>query len=117
MALIYIDRLQDCLDQLVINKYCIHKFINSNSRLLITSIVLAAKYNDDEFYKNVYYAKVGGISLDEMNMLETQFTTLLDYNFFVKPEDFNTYLQKLAAYDVINEWELTNHPLLVYSQL
>lgn len=69
MALIYIDRLQDSLDQLVINKYCIHKYIYRNARLLITSIVLAAKYNDDEFYKNVYYAKVGGISLEEMNML------------------------------------------------
>lgn len=64
---------------------------------------MAAKYNDDEFYKNVYYAKVGGISLDEMNTLENQFATYLDYNFFVKPEDFNTYLQKLTAYDVINE--------------
>jgi DNA-directed RNA polymerase subunit N (RpoN/RPB10) len=30
MALIYIDRLQDCLDQLVINKYCIHKSIITN---------------------------------------------------------------------------------------
>lgn len=49
---------------------------------------------------------MGGISLDEMNMLENQFTTILDYNFFVKPEDFNTYLQKLTAYDVINEWRL-----------
>lgn len=39
-----------------------------------------------------------------MNMLENQFATILDYNFFVKPEDFNTYLQKLTAYDVINEW-------------
>ncbi len=77
--------------------------------------MLAAKYNDDEFYKNVYYAKVGGISLEEMNMLENQFTTILDYNFFVKPEDFNTYLQKLNAYDVMNEWQL-NTPS-VYSQL
>jgi len=51
----------------------------------------------------VYYAKVGGISLDEMNTLENQFATYLDYNFFVKPEDFNTYLQKLTAYDVIND--------------
>lgn len=64
---------------------------------------MAAKYNDDDFYKNVYYAKVGGITLEEMNMLESHFATYLDYNFFVKPEDFNTYLQKLIAYDVINE--------------
>lgn len=70
---------------------------------MLTSIVVAAKYNDDEFYKNEYYAKVGGITLDEMNMLESHFATVLDYNFFVKPEDFYTYLQKLTAYEVINE--------------
>lgn len=63
--------------------------------------MLAAKYNDDDYYKNNYYAKVGGISLEEMNMLENQFATCIDYNFFVKQEDFNTYLNKLTAYDVI----------------
>lgn len=36
-------------------------------------------------------------------MLENQFAAFIDYNFFVKAEDFNTYLQKLTAYDVINE--------------
>ncbi len=31
-------------------------------RLLITSIMTAAKFFDDKYYKNEYYAKVGGIS-------------------------------------------------------
>ena len=69
----------------------------------MSAVVLAAKYNDDQFFKNVYYAKVGGISIEEMNSLETAFVELIDYNFFVKTEDFSVYLQKLAAYEVINE--------------
>lgn len=32
--------------------------------------MLAAKYIDDFFYKNDYYAKVGGISRTEINVLE-----------------------------------------------
>ena len=47
---------------------------------------------------------MGGISIEEMNSLETAFVELIDYNFFVKTEDFSVYLQKLAAYEVINEW-------------
>ena len=65
--------------------------------------MLAAKYNDDEFYKNIYYAKVGGISLVEMNSLEVLFAQLLDYNFFVKTEDFNKYIHKLAEYDTVQQ--------------
>lgn len=32
--------------------------------------MIAAKYIDDFFYKNDYYAKVGGISRTEINSLE-----------------------------------------------
>lgn len=32
--------------------------------------MVAAKYADDFFYKNEYYAKVGGISKSEINALE-----------------------------------------------
>jgi hypothetical protein len=31
--------------------------------------MVAAKYVDDFFYKNEYYAKVGGISKSEINVL------------------------------------------------
>ena len=96
IALIYLDRLQEEREDLILNQYCVHKYVNSNFRLLISAIVLAAKYNDDEFYKNVYYAKVGGITLAEMNTLEALFAELLDYKFFVQTEDFNKYLLKLA---------------------
>jgi len=31
--------------------------------------MVAAKYVDDFFYKNEYYAKVGGVSKSEINVL------------------------------------------------
>jgi hypothetical protein len=49
--LIFIDRL---IEQkgLIITKLNIH-------RLLVTNIMLAAKYHDDLFYNNAYFAKLG----------------------------------------------------------
>jgi hypothetical protein len=38
--------------------------------ILITTIV-AVKFHEDEYYKNDYYAKVGGIMLEELNSLES----------------------------------------------
>ncbi|KAJ7977402.1 Cyclin [Quillaja saponaria] len=48
-------------------------------RLLITSIMLAAKFIDDAFFKNVYYAKVGGVSTAELNKLEISFLFSIDF--------------------------------------
>ena len=56
-----------------INSYNIH-------RLFLTSLVIASKYWDDNYYSNAFYSKVGGISLLEMNDLEMNFLFLIKFN-------------------------------------
>lgn len=53
--------------------------------------MLAAKYYDDFYYKNQYYAKIGGISKDEINKLEIEFVKMLGYNMFVEESLFRMY--------------------------
>ncbi|WCJ43160.1 Cyclin family protein [Euphorbia peplus] len=60
-------------------------------RLLITSIMLAAKFLDDEYYNNGYYAKVGGVSTTEMNRMEMNFLFNLDFRLHVTLEEFTNY--------------------------
>ncbi|CAH9087254.1 unnamed protein product [Cuscuta europaea] len=60
-------------------------------RLLITSIVLAAKFLDDGCYNNGYYAKVGGISNSELNKLEMKFLTALQFRLHVSVDTFISY--------------------------
>jgi len=43
-----------------------------NSLLLVANVI-AVKYNEDIYYANSYYAKIGGISLSELNLLEKEF--------------------------------------------
>jgi len=64
-------------------------------RLLITSVVVAAKFIDDSFFNNAYYGRVGGISTREMNMLELDLLFSLDFRLKVNLETFRSYCLQL----------------------
>jgi len=64
-------------------------------RLLITSIMLAAKFIDDAFYNNAYYAKVGGVSTSELNRFEMSFLFGIDFRLQVGVETFGRYCRQL----------------------
>jgi len=84
MALVYIDRIMKKQNDFVISKLNIH-------RLIVTSMMLAVKFFDDTYYSNAYYAKVGGVKAQEMNVLEVHFLRLIDWHLFVSPEEFELY--------------------------
>ncbi|KAG8484752.1 hypothetical protein CXB51_023762 [Gossypium anomalum] len=66
VAYVYLDRFMQMHPYLPLNSFNVH-------RLLITSVLVSAKFMDDICYNNAYYAKVGGISSEEMNILEVDF--------------------------------------------
>ena len=81
--LIYIDRLCE-INNFIINSFNVYKIIFS-------SLVIAIKYNEEEYFGNKYLAKVGGLSLNEMNLLELIYLNLIDFNLYVSDEVFQTY--------------------------
>jgi hypothetical protein len=83
-ALIYLDRLITANKNCHITPYNVH-------RLLITSVLLAAKVRDDTYYSNSYYSAIGGISNAEINKLEGTFLVLVDFDLFVSPETYDQY--------------------------
>ena len=82
LALIYIDRI--CCNNFIINYYNIHK-------ILLVSVVFAIKYNEDNYYTNSYYSKIGGIKINEFNALEKEFAQIIDFQFYVKKSLFDKY--------------------------
>ena len=60
--------------------------------------MVAAKYFDDFFFKNDYYAKIGGIPKTEMNILEGEFVKSMNYNFNVSSGEFENYVEKIMAF-------------------
>jgi len=87
LILVYIDRLCKMYN-FKINYFNIYKFI-------LSSMIIAIKYNEDEFYSCEFYAKLGGISKLEMNTLEYEFISLLNFNLFVKEELYLKYYELL----------------------
>ncbi|XP_010246095.1 PREDICTED: cyclin-U4-1-like [Nelumbo nucifera] len=88
VAYVYLDRFAQRQPSLPINSLNIH-------RLLITSVMVAAKFMDDMYYNNAYYAKVGGINTTEMNYLEVDFLFGLSFHLNVTPNTYYTYCSYL----------------------
>lgn len=83
-AFIYIDRLLQNISSSKLTMKNIH-------RLILAAIVLAIKYLDDSYYDNETYAKVGGVSLSEINSLESHMLFLINYNLYVDNELYYQY--------------------------
>ncbi|CAE5966208.1 unnamed protein product [Arabidopsis arenosa] len=60
-------------------------------RLLITSLLVAAKFLDRKCYNNAYYAKIGGVSTEEMNRLERTFLFDIDFRLNITTETFEEH--------------------------
>ncbi|XP_010070213.2 cyclin-P3-1 isoform X2 [Eucalyptus grandis] len=83
IAQIYMDRFVQNTDVLLTS-------LNVH-RLLITSLTVAAKFVDDAFFNNAYYAKVGGVSTSELNRLEMKFLFNIDFRLHVSIDTFQRY--------------------------
>mmetsp|Transcript_24169 Transcript_24169/g.69714 ORF Transcript_24169/g.69714 Transcript_24169/m.69714 type:complete len:180 (+) Transcript_24169:105-644(+) len=90
LSLIYIDRLVKRVRDFRVDALNIH-------RLLVTTTMIAAKFYDDKFHANSFYAHVGGVSTREMNRLEVRLLSLLDYRLVVSPEEFAQYTQYVMS--------------------
>lgn len=92
LALIYIDRLIQ-RNNFILSGLNVH-------RVVITAILLAAKFFDDAYYNNAYYAKVGGVLVSEMNGLEVEFLFRIDFSLHVTPEVFLKYQDELVSHAI-----------------
>lgn len=82
IALIYLDRLMASTTQIVVNSSNIHKLFG-------TAFMLATKWQEDEYYSPTFFARLLGVSVEEINQLERHFLHALSYRLFVNPHDFN----------------------------
>ena len=83
LILIYIDKVCD-INKIRLNYFNIHKMI-------LASMIIAIKYNEDDYFSNSFYAKVGGVSKSEIDVLEYEFLVLIDFNLYVSDDLFLKY--------------------------
>jgi hypothetical protein len=85
----YIDRLCALYPEFTINTLTVHRF-------LITAATVAAKGLSDAFWNNSHYAKVGGVRLAELKLLELEFLYRVDWKIVPNPEVLVAYYRGLV---------------------
>ncbi|KAK1442680.1 cyclin PHO80-like domain containing protein [Babesia gibsoni] len=83
LALVYIERITKLHKNFVISVLNVH-------RLIITAVMLAAKFSDDVYYSNKFYAQVGGVNVTEINLLEAQFLSMLNFQLYVSAIEYES---------------------------
>lgn len=77
--------------QFVMDSHNIH-------RLIIAGTTVSTKFFSDFFYSNSRYARVGGISLQELNHLELQFLILCDFKLLISVNELQRYADLLYRF-------------------
>ena len=61
-------------------------------------VMTAAKFYDDSFFNNELYARIGGVSVDELNALELEFVFLINFSLLITEEEFQKYYNELYTH-------------------
>jgi len=64
--------------------------------------MLAIKFNEDDYYSNEFYSKVGGITNQELNYLESEAYKLMDYSLWVDLVFYENYEIFLKQFKIVN---------------
>jgi hypothetical protein len=89
IILIYIDRISN-LNNFRLTYKNIYK-------LILSAMIVAIKYNEDLFYSSTIYAKLGGLSVQELNYLEFHFLILIKFSLFIESDLFEKYKNNLLS--------------------
>lgn len=85
----FIDRLSGCFKEFIINSLTVHRF-------LITAATVASKGLSDSFWTNSTYARVGGVSVKELALLEMELLMKCDWKIVPSPERLVEYYKGLV---------------------
>lgn len=85
----YIDRLCALYPAFTISSLTVHRF-------LISSATVASKGLSDSFLTNQTYARVGGISVAELALLELEFLWRVEWRIVPQPEVLSDYYRSLV---------------------
>jgi hypothetical protein len=96
----YIDKLCALYPAFTISSLTVHRF-------LITSATVASKGLSDSFWTNKTYARVGGVSLKELALLELEFLWRVEWRIVPKPEVLVDYYRSLVERNEGYEIDIT----------
>ena len=90
LAVIYIDEF--------LEKFKYILTLNNIYRLILISVFISLKYNEDICVNTKNYAAIAGVSVEDLKNLEFQMCVALDFTFFVKSDYYQDYFNYFIKY-------------------
>ena len=90
LAVIYIDIFCD--------KFKYFLTLNNIYRMILISIFISIKYNEDKYMNPKFYAQLAGVSIDELLFLEYNMCVALEFSFFVREDLYEQYFIYFSKY-------------------
>ena len=92
LAVMYIDQF--------LEKYKYLLSLNNIYRLLLVFVFISMKYNEDTMVSAKIYSNIAGVSVEDLKLLEFQMCEALDFNFFVKSEEYQQYFVYFCKFNI-----------------
>ncbi|KAI8840519.1 cyclin-domain-containing protein [Chytridium lagenaria] len=89
LVLIYVDRICETHRTFTISSLTSHRF-------LISAITAGSKAISDVYCTNTHFGKVGGITLQELNLLELEFCTMINWRLACNHAQIQQYYVNLV---------------------
>jgi len=85
------------LDKLLKKNFLLNE--NNIHKVIFICIMETHKYyNDNCYISNSDYAKVCGISINELLKMELEFMNIIDFNMFINEDEFNKYWNNIKKF-------------------
>ena len=84
IAMIYQERLKSKIPTFNVTTYNVH-------RVFAVSMLIGAKFAEDDIITNKYWGAVARIQQSELNSIESTFCSALNFDLYVSPEEFKAY--------------------------
>lgn len=65
---------------------------------MLTAVLIVQKMYNDCYWGNKSIARVGGVQLEDLNTMEEQFLDIIDYDVYIKEDEYQLYQDKLKNF-------------------
>ena len=76
--------------KIMLTEFNVHK-------ILFCCIIIAVKFNEDKYYTNKYYSKIGGMDLKHLNEMEMELLISINFDLFIESKVYDKYYRNLSA--------------------
>ncbi|KAI9320606.1 cyclin-domain-containing protein, partial [Dichotomocladium elegans] len=94
LAIFYLFRIRPRVNERRHN----NAYVACGRRMFLAALICAHKFLQDKTYSNSAWAKVSGLSVEEVNHAERVMLQLLDWSLFVKKDIYDQWIKMLQTH-------------------